>query len=304
MGLQLPNDFVNGQIADAVPVQNNYDIIEQYINAECITRDGNVTMQAPLNLVGDPTQPNHAANKGYVDAQVPIGTIVAWPVATAPSSTPTGPQWMLCQGQSLQQAEYPVLHQRIGTTFGGGTGTFLLPNLKGRLIFGLDGGTNFTTVGKTGGTFTVPVPPHGHAMPHTHTIAHTHEFPHTHTINHAHAATSSVTVSTNVSTSVRDSPPGTSNSFVRAGTSGTTVINTLNPTVTTDPHTHSIPTSTGLVSGQPNDATTGASSATSSGASSATETADNTVATGPAGGSIATTMIQPYLTLNFIIRVK
>lgn len=293
MALSLPNDFVNGQVADAVPVQNNYELIESYINAEVITRDGLTEMQAPLTLVGNPTQDNHAANKDYVDHHMaPIGTIMLWPSKDTPSDT----SWLICDGRSLEVASFTELHNLIGTTYGGGVGTFLLPNMKGRFPVGLDGGANFTTVGKTGGTFTVPVPAHVHPMPHTHEHPHTHTIAHTHTVDPAQVNTSDTTVALTVTTAVRSSNnPGGTNSFVNAGNDGTSAVINANPTVTSAPHHHTVnvastttSASSAASSGQPSDATTGASSATS------------TSSTGTAGA----TMIQPYLTLNYIIRVK
>ncbi len=44
--------------------------------------------------------------------------------------------WFLCNGQTLSIAEYEVLFQLIGTTYGGdGQSTFSLPNLQGRIPF-------------------------------------------------------------------------------------------------------------------------------------------------------------------------
>jgi microcystin-dependent protein len=143
-------------------------------------------------------------------------------------------------------------------------------------------------------------------MAHTHTIAHTHTMAHTHPINHDHGnfVSSGPTVQHTHGLSMRQTnTPGTTGSSMQANTAGTTTAQDTG--VDTPPHMHNInvPSFVGT-SGASSAASTGASSAASSGASSATETSDNTVATGPAGGSIATTMVQPYLTLTYIIRVK
>jgi len=66
----LPNDFINGQNADAVPIEQNYQLIESYVNNELVNRDGSVAMSQPLLLSGDPSAANHAVNKDYVDAKV------------------------------------------------------------------------------------------------------------------------------------------------------------------------------------------------------------------------------------------
>jgi len=70
MTLILPNDIEADTAADAVELQQNYDAIENYINAEVINRSGQVAMTNPLLLSGPPTAASHAATKGYVDGQI------------------------------------------------------------------------------------------------------------------------------------------------------------------------------------------------------------------------------------------
>jgi len=38
--------------------------------------------------------------------------------------------WIICNGATLPQTAYPALFDVIGTTFGGGAGTYVLPNFK------------------------------------------------------------------------------------------------------------------------------------------------------------------------------
>ena len=185
MSLHLNNTIANGEVADALPVDANYKQIQDYINTEVITRDGAVAMQAPLQLQGGPTTDNSAASKEYVDSFLPVGVMLPWPAATAPS----GGKWMLCNGAALAVAAYTELYGILGTHYGSGTGTFLLPNLTGRTLVGLDvNQTELKTIGQYGGTFALPLPAHSHTMPHTHVMPHTHEHPHTHSIAHDHAA--------------------------------------------------------------------------------------------------------------------
>jgi len=298
MPLILPNDFVNGEIADAVPVQNNYDLIQGYINSEVITADGLTQMKAPLLLrAGDPTQPNHAAGKDYVDAQMPIGTMLMWPAALPPSGT----KWRLCDGGALSTGTYATLFGLLAYRYGGSGGSFLLPNLKGRFPIGLDGSkAAFDTVGEAGGTFTVPVPPHGHSMPHTHPMPHTHEMPHIHNVDPASILTTGAGNHAHDLELGTNSTPGTTARPMAGSSAGSTtdLAPGLMTAVPSHQHSVNIPST---ATGQPDDATTDASSAANTGASSAAETADNTAA--QTGTGIATTMIQPYLTVNFIIRV-
>ena len=66
--------------------------------------------------------------------QMPAGTVSAF----AGSSAPTG--WLLCYGQAVSRTTYSVLFGIIGTTYGVGDGTttFNLPDLRGRVIAGVD----------------------------------------------------------------------------------------------------------------------------------------------------------------------
>lgn len=72
----------------------------------------------------------------------PIGAVVASAgvITSGPRSSCC---WALCDGTSLSASTYNALSQVIGTYFGGTTGagaTFLLPDLQGRFIRGVDGG--------------------------------------------------------------------------------------------------------------------------------------------------------------------
>src|SRR5215467_4310785 len=65
---------------------------------------------------------------GDTMAQPFVGQILAVGFNFAPVG------WLLCNGQTLSIAQYQVLFQLIGTTYGGdGVNTFALPNLSGRV---------------------------------------------------------------------------------------------------------------------------------------------------------------------------
>lgn len=95
-----------------------------------------------------------------------IGTIL--PFTGSSSELPTG--YMLCDGAELNRTDYSDLFAVIGTSFGSGNGssTFNLPNLKGKVLTGLDeDDTDFASMGATGGekthTLTVSeMPSHNH----------------------------------------------------------------------------------------------------------------------------------------------
>jgi len=92
---------------------------------------------------------------------VPPGSVVGWPAAAAPTG------WFLCDGSNVSRSANPTLFANIGTTFGAGDGstTFGLPDLRGRVMTMLDGGTNrnpsFNALGVAGGAPTSSSPVFG-----------------------------------------------------------------------------------------------------------------------------------------------
>jgi microcystin-dependent protein len=117
---------------------------------------------------------------------IPVGAVLPYFGATAPNAN-----FALPFGQLLSTTTYSVLFALIGTTFGSGGGTFALPDLRGRGLFGLDnmGGSaanritaalNFdgTILGNTGGAqshtlSTTEIPSHNHTAT---DFGHTHSF--------------------------------------------------------------------------------------------------------------------------------
>ena len=95
---------------------------------------------------------------------------------TAASAAPSG--WMLCNGSAVSRTTYADLFTAIGTTYGVGNGstTFNLPDLRGRVPVGTDSSqTEFDALGETGGAK-------------THTLTEAQLPSHTHSINHDHAS--------------------------------------------------------------------------------------------------------------------
>jgi microcystin-dependent protein len=68
---------------------------------------------------------------------VPVGLIVPWTTATAPSG------FLLCAGQEVSRTDYAALFAVISTTYGSGNGssTFNLPDLAGKQVVFDDGNT-------------------------------------------------------------------------------------------------------------------------------------------------------------------
>lgn len=93
-----------------------------------------------------------------------IGEIIEY----AGESIPGG--YLVCDGSAVSRTEYSELFDVIGTIYGSGDGstTFNLPDLRGRVVTGLNTtNSNFNVLGKTGGEETVTltienIPSHAH----------------------------------------------------------------------------------------------------------------------------------------------
>ena len=90
---------------------------------------------------------------------LPAGIMMAY----AGTTTPAG--WLPCDGRSVLRSDYPNLFASIGTTYGAADGLhFSLPDMRGRIVAGVDAGagrlTGFNTLGAVGGvqstTATIP----------------------------------------------------------------------------------------------------------------------------------------------------
>lgn len=158
----------------------------------CLNKDGSNAATGNLNLNGNKivslasgTSNTDATNVAQLNALIPAGSVIT----TAASAAPTG--WLLCDGTAVSRTTYATLFAAISTTYGAGDGstTFNLPDLRGRVVAGLDnmGGTDAgrldwaNTIGTTGGAqnhtlTTAEMPSHTHIQDaHTHTQnAHTH----------------------------------------------------------------------------------------------------------------------------------
>ena len=279
---------------------------------------------------------------------VPTGGMVAWTT----SSAPTG--WLICDGSAVSRTTYADLYAVVGDTYGSGDGTttFNLPNIKGRVVVGLDSAdAAFDALAETGGSAT-------HTLNTAEIPAHTHtQDAHTHTANsavdnapHSHPASTGVANaphSHNASTGAANAPhshpasTGAANADHSHGESGNS--NGQNSqnytkrigggnnwdvsgaslaawqsayyarTVTSyGPHSH--PASTGAANApHSHPASTAAanaphshpaSTAAANAPHSHTVTVDNATATNQnTGGGGAHNNVQPYIVLNYIIKV-
>lgn len=132
------------------------------VNGDLILSQRDGTPMNAGNVIGPPGEKGADGAEG---SGLPAGAILAWAASTIPVN------YLECNGQAVSRTTYSDLFAIIGTTYGAGDGvtTFNVPDLRGRVIVGLDSTqTEFNALGKTGG-----------AKTHTLTVA---EMPsHTHT---------------------------------------------------------------------------------------------------------------------------
>lgn len=128
-----------------------------------------IALLLPLTLVlgggiwGGQTQHTHrSADQGGVISWIPTGFVGCYAGPTPPANT------IESYGQAVSRVTYQTLFGIIGTIYGAGDGvtTFNLPDLRGRMVIGMDnmggsaagritsasvGGANSTTLGGVGG---------------------------------------------------------------------------------------------------------------------------------------------------------
>jgi microcystin-dependent protein len=138
------------------------------------------TAQAPLsspNFNGTPTAPTAAAGTSTTQlATTAFVTQAVSHVGDIKASAASGAQalWLLCYGQAVSRTTYSALFSAIGTAWGAGDGstTFNIPDLRGRVLAGLDsmGGISAnrlssvissTTLGAAGGDQNLQAHSHG-----------------------------------------------------------------------------------------------------------------------------------------------
>lgn len=184
LDVDLKQLSIDGTLITATGAELNYvdgvtSAIQTQLNAKQATITGAATTVDDADLTINRALISNGSGKiavsdvtstelGYLDGvtsnvQSQLNNIVTTPAgvisAFAGSSAPSG--WFLCYGQAVSRTTYATLFSAIGTTYGSGDGstTFNLPDLRGRVVAGVDdmGGTGAnrltldTTEGVDGG---------------------------------------------------------------------------------------------------------------------------------------------------------
>ena len=139
-------DGVSGPIQGQLDGKQNPDATLDAISGltlakgDLMVHNGTSLQNLSAGSDGQVLQANSAASVGVEWAEpsggegVPIGSVMSY----AGSSAPSG--WLLMYGQAISRTAYADLFAVLGTTYGNGDGstTFNLPDLRGRVVAGLD----------------------------------------------------------------------------------------------------------------------------------------------------------------------
>jgi microcystin-dependent protein len=175
-----------GAISDVHGVGSGSEVVGT-IKAQTLT---NKTLTTPkinenVNLTVTSTALNYVTGvTSPIQTQINTNTPVGMISIHAGTTAPTG--WLLCDGVSYSTTTYANLHSVVGYQFGGSGASFNVPNLKGRVVVGIDASqTEFDVRGESGGTMT-----HEHTIAQSNAISSSNHDGHTHSVNsHSHTNT-------------------------------------------------------------------------------------------------------------------
>lgn len=200
------------------------------------------------------------------------GEILLWPGNMPPEN------WLLCDGAAVSRSEYAALYSVIGTAYGGddGNATFNLPDLKGKVAVGYHyADAAFDVLGETGGEkmhilVTAEMPTHTHVQnSHSHTVSASaySAGEHSHFIKWYVGSEKYISLSSSGS--------GDSSAGYQTGYSGGTVYHEAMKAAPSGGHSHGLNVSLGA----------------------------STAVSQSVGAGAAHNNLQPYVVLNYIIKV-
>lgn len=232
---------------------------------------------------------------------IPIGGVIDYLGTSAPNSN-----FALAAGQAISRTTYATLFALVGTTFGAGDGstTFNLPDLRGRVVAGLDnlGGSAAGRITAAGGNFDGTVlGGAGGAQNHTLTTAqiasHTHAGTTDATGDHTHTGTTDAGGTHSHTVNINDSGHShvQNHTLVAFGAGGGSIMSVSTP----GGNSWSTGSATTGITASTVDAGSHTHTFTTAGAGAHS----HTFTSGATGGGASHPIVQPTMTLGKIIRI-
>ena len=237
--------------------------------------------------------------------------------------------YLLCDGSAVDRTAYAGLFTAISTTYGAGNGTttFNLPNLKGRVVVGVDAAqTEFNVVGEVGGAKT-----HQHIAANSGNTDHVHTAPaptvntngggdhghnidgHSHYADHSHSVNPGSTSTSSDSHSHSTNATGVTAIQATVGNAGGAPGRNHTHGVSSDSHSHTVNIATFTSANANGEGINVRATALGTNGNPGNHTHGNTVGsitTNTGSGSHAHTIpasdtlsnLPPYIALNYIIK--
>jgi hypothetical protein len=127
-GLDVIDKTSSDTTSNKVIANNDLKILEDH---RTDTDNPHEVTTAQISAASETDLNDHAGDQTI---HVPTGAIFAFATDTVPEG------YLECDGSTLSTTTYSNLYNIIGTTFGSGSGTFNLPDLRGQFIRGWDNG--------------------------------------------------------------------------------------------------------------------------------------------------------------------
>jgi microcystin-dependent protein len=301
------NTFSAGTPAVASQVNTNFATIKTYV-------DG---LSAGTNI-DNGTLGIAKLSSDAIGILSPVGSVVQYVGANEPTN------WKRCDGQALLIASYPDLYNLLttgGTVFPWGANpsgtTFLLPNFGGRVPVGKNSEAEFDVLGETGGAKTVTLT---EAQLASHTHANTASASTTVTVvgvanhghtgfsydagGHQHTGSTDGAGSHNHTASTTFVLGGHNHDnlydYLATGTNGASTVGGGNTNAIQSAGNHGHTFTTGAQAAHQHGIGINDGGAHSHGATGATSVS---MSNAPAGSSAAHNNLQPYIVVNYIIKV-